>query len=72
MKSTEILWQIQFRTGRDRPWRNRAGLFETRMHAREVAKILRDWTYTGAGEMPANHGYGFGNTRVIKYVKGRK
>lgn len=59
MDNTKIQWQIQFRTARDRAWRNRAGLIETRARAREVATELRVQ-------------YGFGNVKPVKYVKGQK
>lgn len=71
MKSTDILWRVEYRTKRTNKWK-KAGLFETRERARDEARYYRDgYGYAGDG---SGHffGYGFGNTRVIKYVKGRK
>jgi hypothetical protein len=60
--STKIQWRVQYRKSRSHKWVN-AGLFETRKNAREAATWLRFY---------GNHdiGYGFGNTRVVRYVKG--
>lgn len=54
--NTKVQWVIQCRTSRNRPWRNRAGRFETRRNAREVAVELREM-------------YGFGNTKAVPYMK---
>lgn len=59
-KNLKTQWRVQVRDSRKHAWRNKSGLFETRQVAREEAALLRDL------------GYGFFNTRVIKYVKGQK
>lgn len=64
--STKIQWRVQVRKSRAHKWVNK-DLFETRATAREDAAEKREWDYNpGQGW----HGYGFGNTRVVRYVKG--
>ncbi len=59
--NTEKQWRVQVRKSRNHVWKNK-GLFETR----EVAR-LQAWRCREAAD-----GYGFGNTRVIPYVKAKK
>lgn len=70
MSSTSKQWRVQVKakTGR---WINK-GLFETRDAARDQAYMLRVWGPDGVkdGVMAVMKGVGFGNTRVIPYVKG--
>ena len=66
-KNLNTQWRVQVRKSRAHKWVNK-GLFETRDAARAEALALR------CGWSP-NHwdlSYGFGNTRVVKYVKGAK
>ena len=71
--STSIQWRVQVRKSRAHKWVNK-GLFETRKTARHHAvlhrsaifvKHTRVWVGPGCG-------VGFGNTRVVRYVKGLK
>lgn len=76
--STKIQWRVQVRKSRAHKWVSK-GLFETRAMARISAMTER-----GGGEYikiegsrctycRVDHdGYGFGNTRVVRYVKGEK
>lgn len=64
-KATDTQWRVQVRKSRNHAWKNK-GLFETRSAAREDAVEMREWDYC-AGQ--GWHGYGFGNTRVVKYQK---
>ena len=58
-KNLKTQWRVQVRKSSAHKWVNK-GLFETRFSARYVAVwVYREW-------------YGFGNTRVVKYVKGSK
>lgn len=67
-KNLKKQWRVECRLSRNHKWR-KAGLFETRSAARADAAWLRE-------ELPIegrfNFGYGFGNTRVVPYVKGQK
>ncbi len=54
MSNIDKQWRVQVK-GVNGEWRSK-GLFETRERARLAAQILRP-------------GFGFGNTRVIPYVK---
>lgn len=65
--STKIRWRVQVRKSRAHKWVNK-GLFETRSSARIRAMYLRD--YSILQELGAYGMYGFGNTRVVPYVKG--
>ena len=58
MASTDILWRVQIRQSRESKWENISGLFETRSSARKNQYLQR------------SQRNGWGNTRVIKYVKG--
>lgn len=71
MSSTDTMWRVEYRTKRANKWK-KAGLFETRERAREEARYYRDGY--GPAEEGSDHfsGYGFGNTRVVKFVKGKK
>lgn len=66
-KNLKTQWRVEWRKSRAHAWR-KGGLFETRRAARETARSIRA-VYAGGGYMI---GVGFGNTRVIKYVKGQK
>lgn len=69
MASTAIQSRVQVRKSRKHAWRNK-GLFETRERARMAATILRGWDVDGKywkGE--SADGYGFGNTRVVRYER---
>lgn len=59
-KNLKTQWRVQWRTSRNRVWLNN-GLFETRSVARLKARALRSM-----------NGLAFGNTRVVKYIKGQK
>lgn len=59
--STKVMWRTQYRLARDKPWKN-AGLFETRANARDDAAWMRT----------EGRSVGFGNTRVVRFVKGEK
>lgn len=63
--ATKVQWRVQVRKSRAHKWVNKSGLFETRDAAREEAACLR------VGIVPGS-GYGFGNTRIRRYVKGSK
>lgn len=58
-KNLNTQWRVQVRFSRAHGWKNRTGLYETRSTARAEAAEWRDV-------------YGFGNTRVVKYVKAAK
>ena len=65
-KATDTQWRVQVRKSRKHAWRFK-GLYETR----EAARICA-WHYRVYGEdamEPGAAGYGFGNTRVVKYQK---
>lgn len=70
MTSTKIQWRVQTRKGRAHKWVNK-GLFETRDRAREQAAYMR-WDRMRNGAPMLGTGFGFGNTRVMRYVKGEK
>lgn len=67
-KATDTQWRVQIRAARGKKWNNR-GLFETRAAAREDAIERRQWDYVAGRGW---HGWGFGNTRVVKYQKAAK
>lgn len=69
--STKVMWRVQYRKGRGLKWRKLMGLFERREDARHVAKIMREGyvSRTMDEDLP---GYGFGNTRVIRHIRGEK
>ena len=67
--NTDIRWRIQVRADRKAAWKNKSGLFETEWMALEQKRRLRDGT--AEGQKPGE-GYGRGNVRVIKHVKGQK
>lgn len=60
-KNLKIQWRVEWRLSRKHKWR-KAGLFETRAVARYESILLRRFGNFGAG-------FGFGNTRVTKYIK---
>ena len=62
--STKIQWRVQVRKSRAHKWVNK-GLFETRSVARGRASSLREQWADG----PCS-GQIYGNTRVVRYVKG--
>jgi hypothetical protein len=66
--STRVKWRIQVRKGKGLVWRNR-GLYETRSAARYVATYMRDMHIVDG---VVSYGYGFGNTRVIRHIRGEK
>lgn len=69
-KNLKKQWRVEYRLSRNHKWR-KAGLFETRSAARDKAWILRlRGDYVGGGYVV--EGVGFGNTRVVPYVKGQK
>lgn len=57
--ATKVQWRIQSRKSRDHAWKNVSGLYETRSSARFWQQGVRA-------------SVGFGNTRVVRYVKGEK
>jgi hypothetical protein len=69
-KNLKKHWRVEVRVFRGGVWRRHSGLFETRRDARARAVLLRDHHLIGGGVL--HRGYGFGNTRVVPYVKGQK
>lgn len=67
-KSLKTQWRVQVRKSKNHAWQSK-GLFETRSVARERAARLRYQHNNGQWLVS---GYGFGNTRVVPYVKGQK
>ena len=72
-KATDQQWRVQVRKSRAHKWVNK-GLFETRNSAREQCSMLRGdyWGGCYAEGSDSRPCYGFGNTRVISYVKAKK
>lgn len=70
MTSTKIQWRVQVRKSRAHKWVNK-GLYETRERARDQAEYMREGRMC-MGIVVPNTGFGFGNTRVVRYVKGQK
>lgn len=68
--NTKTLWRVQVRKSRKHKWQNK-GLFETREAARKEATYQRVLFARFSSEM-VNIGYGFGNTRVVKHIRGEK
>lgn len=68
-KNLNTQWRVEWRLSKKHKWR-KGGLYETRSVAREKAAEVRDGEYVGGGFLTC--GVGFGNTRVVKYVKGTK
>lgn len=67
-KNLKTQWRVQVRKSRAHKWVNK-GLFETRRRARQIGEQMR-WRHPiGDVFVP---GYGFGNTRVVKYVRAGK
>lgn len=69
--ATKVQWRVQVRLEGSKRWLNK-GLYETREAARERAKVYREHFTT---ERDTGHEYepfGFGNTRIRRYVKGEK
>jgi len=64
-KNLKTQWRVEWRLSRKHKWR-KGGLFETRSAARDKAWILRG-DYVGGGYVV--EGVGFGNTRVVRYIK---
>lgn len=54
---TDTLWRIQVRANRKAKWKNLSGLYETRSSARWYQFVERSIR-------------GFGNTRVVRHVRG--
>ena len=55
--ATKVQWRVQTRKSRKHAWKNASGLYETRSAARFWCECDRAR-------------FGFGNTRVVRYVKG--
>lgn len=68
--STKVMWRVQVRRGVGLKWQNK-GLYETRDAARYQAAYLREGRWR-EGEVMPETGYGFRNTRVLKYIRGEK
>ncbi|MBT2326100.1 hypothetical protein J7E62_27605 [Variovorax paradoxus] len=68
--STKVQWRVQVRKSRTHKWMNK-GLFETRKAARDQAVYMRGGRMRDGCIVP-NTGYGFGNTRVVRYEKAAK
>lgn len=68
--ATKVQWRVQVRVSRNHKWCDR-GLFETRKDARAQAAYLRIGRVRNRVVMTET-GFGFGNTRVTRYVKGQK
>lgn len=70
-KNLKTQWRVQVRKSRAHKWVNK-GLFETRESARDNAKFKRDEAHYEVNNQRAFPAYGFGNTRVVRYVRGAK
>lgn len=68
-KNLKTQWRVQTKSVKTGNWRNR-GLFETRAAARRSATLYRECMVWESGRFV--NPFGFGNIRVIKYVKGQK
>lgn len=67
--STGVQWRVQTRKSKAHKWVNK-GLFETRDAARLSARLHRScYCYEGAARVEPR---GFGNTRIVRYVRGEK
>lgn len=68
-KNLKIQWRVQVRRSRAHKWVNK-GLHEVRDNARTIAFMYRECvTYSnGVAVQPV----GFGNTRVVKYMRAGK
>lgn len=66
-KNLKTQWRVEYRKSRKHAW-GKAGLFETRKAARDQAVYMR-YGRVRNGELVPNTGWGFGNTRVTKYIK---
>lgn len=69
--TTKVLWRVQVRISRAHKWKNK-GLFETRNSARAQSCILRAGHYFADDLITEQQGYGFGNTRVVRHVRGQR
>lgn len=75
--NTKTLWQVQVRMVRGGKWLNK-GQFETRKAARSRADALRYVHHhrfindDDSLQIEGVPGYGFGNTRVIRHIRGEK
>ncbi|RZI60669.1 MAG: hypothetical protein EOP14_00095 [Pseudomonas sp.] len=76
--STKVKWIVQFRKGRGLKWLTRKGSFETRDAARWQAMLMRT-LHAVEVSMPGGRtgqvtaaGYGFGNTRIQRHIRGEK
>lgn len=69
-KNLKAQWRVQVRKSRAHKWVH-GGLYETRTAAREQAAYLRGDRLRN-GEYVPDTGFGFGNTRVVKYVRAGK
>ena len=67
-KNLKTQWRVQVRKSRAHKWVNK-GLFETRDAARDEASYQRTSVIAGYDHIGEYFGYGFGNTRVVKYIK---
>lgn len=67
-KNLKKQWRVQVRKSRAHKWVNK-GLYETRGSAREQAAYLREGRMRN-GKRMLETAFGFGNTRVVPYVKG--
>lgn len=63
--STRVMWRVQVRKSRNHKWMNK-GLFETRAAARYNAVQQRHISVFG----PLFAAPGFGNTRIVRHVRG--
>lgn len=68
-KNLKKQWRVQVRRSRAHKWVNK-GLFETREAARDKVKFIRENNHYEVGNPRVVQAYGFGNTRVVPYVKG--
>jgi hypothetical protein len=65
--STKVLWRVEIRLTKTAKWK-KLGLWETRSNARLSALMHRNcYRYEQGKRLPP---VGFGNTRVVRYVKG--
>lgn len=66
--STKVMWRVMVRKARGLRWERR-GLYETREAARHMAAYMRD---VHTLDFTVFSGYGFGNTKVVRFVRGEK
>lgn len=66
--STKVMWRVQYRLSRKHAWRQYA-TYETRKAARDQAFYMRLGRLRN-GQIVPGSAFGFGNTRVVRHVRG--